>query len=89
MGFYDKKENIDNYAKFEPTHDGAELIRVLGSHLAKSSTVLELEPGTIREVLQRGAARQDGPAGVETIKENPQATPVGVTRMGGQPVAFV
>jgi len=45
MGFYDKKENIDKYTKFIPSYDGAELVQVLSTHLAKSSTVLELGIG--------------------------------------------
>ena len=45
MGFYDKKENIDNYAKFIPTKDGAELVNVLKGHLPKGSSTLELGIG--------------------------------------------
>ena len=45
MGFYDKEDNIESYSKFIPTHDGAELIRVLRAHLDKGSTVLELGIG--------------------------------------------
>lgn len=53
MGFYDKKENIEKYAQFVPNHDGAELISVLTTHLAKGSTVLELGigPGKDFEIL--------------------------------------
>lgn len=45
MGFYDKEENIESYSKFTPTHDGAELIRVLRRYLDEDSTVLELGIG--------------------------------------------
>lgn len=45
MGFYDKQENIESYSKFTPTHDGADLIRVLRRYLDEDSTVLELGIG--------------------------------------------
>lgn len=45
MDFYDKEENIENYSKFIPTHDGAELVRALGKHLSKGARVLELGIG--------------------------------------------
>jgi len=45
MSFYDKQENIEKYAQFIPTHDGAELVSILESQLAKDSTVLELGIG--------------------------------------------
>lgn len=55
MDFYDKEENIESYSNFIPTHDGAELVCVLGSYLGKGSTVLELGigPGKDFERLSR------------------------------------
>lgn len=55
MGFYDKKENIENYIRFTPSHDGSVLVRVLEKNLPAGSTVLELGigPGKDFDLLEK------------------------------------
>ncbi len=43
--YYENEANVDNYTKFTPAHDGALLIEVLGAHLPKGASVLELGMG--------------------------------------------
>jgi trans-aconitate methyltransferase len=45
MDFYENKQNVDQYVRFTPSHDGAFLIDLLARHLASGSTVLELGMG--------------------------------------------
>ena len=43
--YYDNAENVENYSKFTPAHDGALLVDTLSAHLPEGSTVLELGIG--------------------------------------------
>jgi SAM-dependent methyltransferase len=43
--YYNEEENVANYIKFTPAHDGALLVDVLGAQLTSESSVLELGIG--------------------------------------------
>jgi cyclopropane fatty-acyl-phospholipid synthase-like methyltransferase len=43
--YYDNAENVENYSKFTPAHDGALLVDALSAYLPDGSTVLELGIG--------------------------------------------
>ena len=43
--YYENEENVDNYTKFTPAHDGVLLIDVLSEHLPEDASVLELGIG--------------------------------------------
>jgi SAM-dependent methyltransferase len=51
--YYENPENVASYTRFTPTHDGAELVELLASHLPPRARVLELGmgPGTDFEKL--------------------------------------
>lgn len=43
--YYENEQNVANYIKFTPAHDGALLVDVLGEHLEQESSMLELGMG--------------------------------------------
>ena len=53
--YYENPDNVSMYSRFDPTHDGAELVDVLQPWLAEGATVLELGtgPGKDFELLSR------------------------------------
>ena len=55
MGFYDSRENVDQYIKMAAGYDGRGLIEILKSHLPAGSSVLELGmgPGVDLDILAR------------------------------------
>lgn len=55
MSFYDDPKNAEDYIKMAKGYDGAELIGILGEHLAKQSSLLELGmgPGVDLDILRK------------------------------------
>jgi cyclopropane fatty-acyl-phospholipid synthase-like methyltransferase len=45
MNYYEDEQNVTQYSKFTPAHDGTLLVDALGEHLPEGSTVLELGMG--------------------------------------------
>jgi cyclopropane fatty-acyl-phospholipid synthase-like methyltransferase len=55
MDYYEKKDNVEQYVKFTPSHDGAFLVDLLAANLPAGSSVLEIGigPGKDFEKLSR------------------------------------
>jgi SAM-dependent methyltransferase len=45
IDYYDNEDNVSNYIKFTPAHDGAELVDALRAELPDQSAVLEIGMG--------------------------------------------
>ena len=45
LNYYEDEENVDNYTKFTPAHDGAQLVDALREHVKTHASVLELGIG--------------------------------------------
>jgi cyclopropane fatty-acyl-phospholipid synthase-like methyltransferase len=45
MNYYEDEQNVTQYSKFTPAHDGALLVDVLSAHLPEGSCLLELGMG--------------------------------------------
>jgi len=45
LNYYEDEENVDNYTKFTPAHDGAQLVDALREHVDPDASVLELGIG--------------------------------------------
>jgi cyclopropane fatty-acyl-phospholipid synthase-like methyltransferase len=52
MEFYESKDNVEQYIKFTPAHDGALLVDALSEFLPDASTVLELGLGPGKDFKQ-------------------------------------